>query len=109
MSVIVYLAVMVLLLSWMLGVFQPPGDGLLYSDVLELFRQEQVKSFVVRDGVGRQDKSSDVIVDGERYDRAFYAHTQEELMQQSEGIFAFEQEMPDAEPSIWRNYVFVKP
>ena len=48
-SVIVYLAVMVLLLSWMLGVFQPPGDGLLYSDVLELFRQEQVKSFVVKD------------------------------------------------------------
>ena len=64
--------------------------------------------FVVRDGVGRQDKSSDVIVDGERYDRAFYAHTQEELMQQSEGIFAFEQEIPDTEPSIWRNYVFVK-
>jgi len=48
-SVIVYLAVMVLLLSWMLGVFQAPGDGLLYSDVLELFRQEQVKSFVIQD------------------------------------------------------------
>lgn len=65
--------------------------------------------FVVRDGTGRQAKSSDMIVDGECYDRAFYAHTLEELVRESAGIFAFEQEIPDQEPSLWRNYVFVKP
>lgn len=65
--------------------------------------------FVVRDGVGRQANSSDVIVDGECYDRDFYAHTLEELVQESAGIFAFDQEIPEQEPSIWRNYIFVKP
>ena len=65
--------------------------------------------FVVRDGVGRQANSSDVIVDGDCYDRAFYAHTLEELVQESAGIFAFDQEIPEQEPSIWRNYAFVKP
>jgi len=64
--------------------------------------------FVIRHGVGRQAQSSDVTVDGECYDRAFYAHTLEELMQASAGIFAFSQEIPDQEPSFWRNYVFTK-
>jgi len=64
--------------------------------------------FVVRDGTGRQAQSSDVIIDGESYDRAFFAHTLEELQKESEGIFSFEKELPDPEPSLWRNYVFEK-
>jgi len=63
---------------------------------------------VVRDGTGRQAQSSDVEIDGEQYDRAFFAHTLEELERESQGILAFEREICDPEPSIWRNYVFKK-
>ena len=48
-SVVVYAVVMLLLLSWMLGVFQPKSDNLTYSQIVELFQQEQVKSFQVND------------------------------------------------------------
>lgn len=33
---------------------------------------------IVRDGEGRVEKFSNVTVDGEKYDRAFYAHTLDE-------------------------------
>ena len=49
---------------------------------------------------------SDVVIDGEAYDRAFYAHTLGELRSQSEGLFAFDHEIGSAKPSIWVNYVF---
>ena len=48
-SVVVYAVVMLLLLSWMLGVFQPKSDNLAYSQIVELFQKEQVKSFQVND------------------------------------------------------------
>lgn len=48
-SVVVYAVVMLLLLSWMLGVFQPKSDNLAYSQIVELFQQQQVKSFQVND------------------------------------------------------------
>ena len=61
---------------------------------------------MVRDGESRFDKMSDVVIDGEAYDRAFYAHTLEELRSQSEGLFVFDHEIGSAKPSIWVNYVF---
>ena len=48
-TLIIYIAVLVLAFSWMLGLFGGNGDRLTYSQVVELFRQEQVKSFTVRD------------------------------------------------------------
>lgn len=47
--VLVYLVVLVLLFSWMTGVFGSGTDDLSYSQVVQLFRQEQVKSFTVQD------------------------------------------------------------
>jgi len=64
--------------------------------------------FIVREGIGRQSGASDVVVDGELYDREFFAHTREELSQEGKGIFVFKREIPDEEPSIWKNYVFQK-
>ena len=64
---------------------------------------------VIREGVGRQAERSDVVIDGECYDRAFYAHTLDELRETSAGMFAYEQELADTGPSVWRNYVFCKP
>jgi len=48
-SMILYLGILVLAISWILGLFGDGTDGLAYSDVVELFRKEQVKSFVVAD------------------------------------------------------------
>ena len=46
-TVVIYVAVLVLAFSWMLGAFGPQSDGLTYSEVIQLFQQQQVRSFVV--------------------------------------------------------------
>ena len=46
---IIYVAVLILAFSWMLGLFGGNGDDLTYSQVIGLFKQEQVRSFVVED------------------------------------------------------------
>ena len=44
---IIYLVALVLLFSWMTGIFESRSEGLTYSQIQELFYQEQVKSFTV--------------------------------------------------------------
>ena len=46
-SLILYLGILALVLSFVLGLFTGLGDGLTHSQVVELFTKEQVKSFVV--------------------------------------------------------------
>ena len=46
-TVIIYVALLALLFSWMFGLFGDGTDDLSYSQVVELFQKEQVKSFVV--------------------------------------------------------------
>ena len=48
-SVLLYIAILALIFSIVLGVFGPKNDGLTYSQILELFQKEQVKSFVVKE------------------------------------------------------------
>ncbi len=48
---ILYLVVLVVVFSWAGDLFSASVDQLPYSSVVALFRQEQVKSFVVDDGV----------------------------------------------------------
>ena len=48
-GVIVYLVILAVLFSWLLGLFGDGTNGLAYSQVIDLFEQEQVKSFVVQD------------------------------------------------------------
>ena len=50
-SIVLYIAVLVLLFSWTLGVFGDGTDGLAYSQIISLFENEQVRSFVVEDNV----------------------------------------------------------
>jgi len=64
---------------------------------------------VVRDGIGKSDKSSYVKIDDESYDRDFYAHTLEELIRYSAGIFKYVEEVVYEDESIWKNYIFMKP
>ena len=46
-TIILYIAVLALLFSWMLGLFGTGGKELTYSQVVELFQKEQVRSFTV--------------------------------------------------------------
>ena len=46
-TVVLYVAILALAFSWMLGLFGPRMDDIAYSEVIALFEQEQVKSFVV--------------------------------------------------------------
>ena len=48
-SVVIYLAILAGLFSWLLGLFQQGTGNLSYSQVVELIQKEQVRSFVVRD------------------------------------------------------------
>ena len=48
---IIYVAVLVLVFSWTTGLFSQKSATLSYSQVVDLFRAEQVKSFVVGYGL----------------------------------------------------------
>ena len=48
-SIILYIAVMALVLSWVLGLFGAGKDRIPYSEVIALFENKQVKSFVVEE------------------------------------------------------------
>ena len=44
---IIYVVILLLVFSWMLGIFGDNSNGLTYSQVVAMFRQEQVRSFTV--------------------------------------------------------------
>ena len=46
-TLVLYLAILALLFSWVIGIFGDVTDGLTYSQILELFEEEQVKAFTV--------------------------------------------------------------
>ncbi len=46
-TIVIYLAILALAFSWMLGLFGMKEDRIPYSQVIALFQKEQVKSFVV--------------------------------------------------------------
>ena len=48
---IVYVLIMILVMSWASGMFDGGADDMPYSQIVQLFRQEQVKSFEVQDDV----------------------------------------------------------
>ena len=47
-SVVLYLLILAVALSWLSGIFSSTGNSIPYSRVLQLFRQEQVESFLVQ-------------------------------------------------------------
>ena len=48
---LVYVLIMILVMSWASGIFDGGADDIPYSQIVQLFRQEQVKSFEVQDDV----------------------------------------------------------
>ncbi len=50
-AVILYLVIMALLMNWALGIFDGNTENIPYSKIVEMFRNEQVRSFTVQDEV----------------------------------------------------------
>ena len=48
-TIVLYVVVLAVAFSWMLGLFGGNGDDLTYSQVISLFKREQVRSFVIKD------------------------------------------------------------
>lgn len=48
-TILIYVAVLALAFSWMLGLFGGGGEDLSYSQIIKLFKEEQVSSFVVEE------------------------------------------------------------
>ena len=47
-ALIIYIAILVLAFSWMMGLFSLGGQDLTYSEIVTLFQNQQVKSFLVK-------------------------------------------------------------
>lgn len=62
----------------------------------------------IREGTGKNLKSSYTSIDGEDYDRDFYLHTLEEMKIYSYGRFNFVKEILPDEESLWKYYIFKK-
>lgn len=62
----------------------------------------------VKDGTGKNEKSSYTEIDGEKYDRDFYLHTIEELKLYSSKKFEVINEIIFDKSSIWKYYIFKK-
>lgn len=62
----------------------------------------------IKEGTGKQKKQSYVTIDGINFDREFYAHTKEELIKSSKGIFEYIEELIPDENNIWKTYIFKK-
>ena len=83
---ILYVVILLLLFSWMLGIFGDEGKGLTYSQVVNLFRQEQVRSFTVEEDTiylqmhGSEEMLTGTVADAESFRREMW----ETIVAQSE-------------------------
>jgi SAM-dependent methyltransferase len=63
---------------------------------------------VVKEGSGKNERSSYTTIDNEDYDREFYLHTLEELKRYSSCKFDFVKELVFEHGSLWKYYIFKK-
>jgi len=75
---ILYVVILLLLFSWMLNIFGDNGNGLTYSQVVAMFRQEQVRSFTVEEDTiylqihGSDDTLTGTVADAESFRREMW-------------------------------------
>ena len=75
---IIYVVILVLIFSWMLGIFGNNSDGLTYSQVVAMFNQEQVRSFTVEGDTiylqlhGSEDYLTGTVADAESFRREMW-------------------------------------
>lgn len=86
----------------------PENAGLAFANMAAVLKDGGYLLLVVRDGEGYIESQSRHVIDGEEYDRAFYGYTLDSLRAYADGMMEFVCEIPDDEPSMWKNYVFQK-
>jgi len=86
----------------------PENAGKAFEQMGRVLKPGGYVMLVVREGEGRIESQSLRVVDGEEYDRSFYGYTLEALKQRAAGMMEFVTEIPEAEPSVWHNYIFKK-
>lgn len=86
----------------------PDNARLAFERMAQVLKDGGYLLLVVRDGEGYMERQSRHVIDGEEYDRAFYGYTLDKLRECADGYMEYVCEIADAEPSLWRNYVFRK-
>lgn len=81
---------------------------LAFDNANRVLKENGLMLVVVRDGSGKNDSSSYVTIDGEEYDREFYNHTQNELVEAAEGILKFIEVILPDDNDLWKTYIFKK-
>ena len=106
-STLIYLVLLIAVFSWLSGVFTQSQDQIPYSTVLKLFRNEQVKSFVVDDHVmtmelrsayNGQTSLTATIADVDRFVREMEPLLQ---AQTDSGVLEYYHFRPEKEPSAY--------
>ncbi len=106
-TLVLYLGVLALLFSWMMGLFENKTDSLPYSKIVELIQQEQVKSFTVsgqtiylslRQPYNGKTELTCNLADAESFRREMWDTL---LAQKESGVLESFDFQPAEEPSAW--------
>ncbi|MBN2853324.1 MAG: class I SAM-dependent methyltransferase [Clostridia bacterium] len=79
-----------------------------FTQAATILRNEGLMLVVIREGIGKREKQSYITIEGEEYDREFYAHTLDELVENSSDVFKFVEEILPDENDFWKKYIFMK-
>ena len=81
---IIYVVILLVVFSWMLGIFGDSGKGLTYSQVVAMFDQEKVRSFTVEGDTiylelhGSEDMVAGTVADADSFRREMWETIQEQ-------------------------------
>ena len=81
---IIYVVILLVVFSWMLGIFGDSGKGLTYSQVVAMFNQEKVRSFTVEGDTiylelhGSEDMVAGTVADADSFRREMWDTIQEQ-------------------------------
>jgi len=78
-----------------------------FQMIYNVLKENGILLVVVQDGTGKREQSHTTI-DGDIYERDFFYHTADELIQHSRGLFEFVTEINPDVNSRWKNYIFSK-
>lgn len=80
---------------------------LAFEQMHKVLKKEGKVLVSIRKGSGKIEDKSLTEIGGVQYDRNFIAHTLDELINATEGLFSYQGEMRSDMP-VWKNYVFRK-
>lgn len=76
-----------------------------FSHMRNVMNENGYVFLTIWEGKGRISNRSVTVIDGDEYDRNFIGHTLDELMDASDGLFSYVEEVA-YDGSKWHNYIF---